>query len=559
MSVATLFESFGMLADAPNGVQKLRELILQLAVQGKLVPQNSKDEPAENLLSRISNKRTELIEKKKIKRNKPPVAISTTETLYQLPNCWKWIRLSEICSLITDGTHSTPTYTFSGVPFLSVNNLKNSQISFEGCKYISLEEHIQLSKRCLPEKGDILFGKVGSIGVCDVVSDTEEFSIFVQLALIKPFQEYVNSFYIKYAILSKAIQEQIFSSSAGSALQYIGIGKIQLLAFPLPPLEEQNRIVAKVEQLMSLCDELEHRQKQRRSHTVQLNDRALAHLLAAEDADEFAYYWGKILDRFDSLYSLPENVGALRRSVLQLAVQGKLVPQDPKDEPAITLLEKIQSYRILESKKRSKASLLPLLTDREHPFMIPDSWEWTAFSNIATIASNLVKPELYLDSWHVAPDNIEKQTGRLLPYRTVREDEVRSANHRFFSGQILYSKIRPNLAKVVLVDFDGLCSADMYPIDALIDPHYLLLYMLSETFLSMAVKKDTRVAMPKINQEELNQVLVAVPPVNEQKRIVNKFDQLSMLCDELEEKLRESSQDCNRLTSIAIHNILNAG
>jgi type I restriction enzyme S subunit len=122
----------------------------------------------------------------------------------------------------------------------------------------------------------------------------------------------------------------------------------------------------------------------------------------------------------------------------------------------------------------------------------------------------------------------------------VREDSVISSNHRFFSGQIVYSKIRPNLAKVVVVSFDGLCSADMYPIDALIDPHYLQRYMLSESFLVQAVKTDTRVAMPKINQAELNVIAVPVPPLAEQRRIVAKVEELMALVDALETQLAAS-------------------
>lgn len=181
---------------------------------------------------------------------------------------------------------------------------------------------------------------------------------------------------------------------------------------------------------------------------------------------------------------------------------------------------------------------------------------WARFGEVATIASNLVQPHDYLDYVHVAPDNIEKQTGRLLACRTVREDEVKSANHLFYNGQIIYSKIRPNLAKATIVDFDGLCSADMYPINAHIDTEFLLKYMLSSTFLSMAVKSDTRVAMPKINQDELNKILVPVPPLEEQKRIVAAVKRLMALCDELEANLRQYESDGEQLLRAAVRSLL---
>ena len=200
---------------------------------------------------------------------------------------------------------------------------------------------------------------------------------------------------------------------------------------------------------------------------------------------------------------------------------------------------------------------MPAIEGDETPFALPDGWQWGRFVDVATIASNLVHPKDYLDYPHVAPDNIEKFTGKLLPYRSVREDKVSSANHKFFSGQIVYSKIRPNLAKAVIVDFEGLCSADMYPINVHIFSQYLLLYMLSETFLSMAVKTDTRVAMPKINQDELNKILVPVPPLEEQKRIVAKVDELMRLCDELEARQqarRESRVRLNNATLAPLNN-----
>jgi type I restriction enzyme, S subunit len=142
--------------------------------------------------------------------------------------------------------------------------------------------------------------------------------------------------------------------------------------------------------------------------------------------------------------------------------------------------------------------------------------------------------------------------------RCANPDEVRSANHRFYSGQILYSKIRPNLAKVVIVNFDGLCSAYMYPINAHIYPKYLLKYMLSPTFLSMAVRTDTRVAMPKINQTELNKILVAVPPLAEQQRIVEKCDRLMSLCDTLEIKLKQGRDSSEKLIEVAAKQVLTA-
>lgn len=243
-----------------------------------------------------------------------------------------------------------------------------------------------------------------------------------------------------------------------------------------------------------------------------------------------------------------ELIYKLRQSILQDAIQGKLVPQNPNDEPASELLKKIKEEKeqlIKEGKlKREKLNYNSI---NQVPYELPNTWQWCKFYEIANIASNLVSPDKYLDLPHIAPNNIEKGNGKLLQYNSVRADNVISCNHHFFAGQILYSKIRPNLSKLVIVDFEGLCSADMYPINSYIETSYLKLYMLSKIFLSYSTKNDTRVAMPKINQEELNNIPVPLPPKAEQKRIAAKVDELMQLCDKLENENNNAQKASSEL------------
>ena len=155
-----------------------------------------------------------------------------------------------------------------------------------------------------------------------------------------------------------------------------------------------------------------------------------------------------------------------------------------------------------------------------------DSWEEKNFDEVANIKSNLVSPFDYLDYPHIAPDSIEKFTGRLLSYRSVREDNVKSPKHLFYKGQILYSKIRPYLSKAVIAEVDGLCSADMYPIEALCNAKYLLRYMLSTEFLVQSTTAGSRSLLPKINQKELSAIKVPLPSLSEQHEIVRLLDAL---------------------------------
>jgi type I restriction enzyme, S subunit len=241
----------------------------------------------------------------------------------------------------------------------------------------------------------------------------------------------------------------------------------------------------------------------------------------------------RLLKYFDRVSEAPDAVPRLRRFILDLAVRGKLVDQDPREESAAPLLQR------LNAAKRALKSSHPVLQETSErqtiaPVRLPSSWVWAPFGAVATIKSNLVDPRDYPDAPHIAPDNIERASGRLLAYETVKQSRVTSAKHRFYAGAILYSKIRPALAKVVVVDFDGLCSADMYPILSAINRDYLHKFMLSHVFVEQSVSEDNRVAMPKINQAALSRVLVAVPPLPEQHRIAAKVDELMALCDRLE-------------------------
>lgn len=252
-----------------------------------------------------------------------------------------------------------------------------------------------------------------------------------------------------------------------------------------------------------------------------------------------------LLEHFDRVSEAPGAVPQLRRFILDLAVRGQLVAQDPSDEPASELVNRIHVSRQLAG-ARPRSRLLKDSADAiREPLEVPQSWLWVRFAQIAAIQSNLVDPHDYPELPHIAPDNIESRSGRLLSYETVKQAGVTSAKHRFFAGSILYSKIRPALAKAVIVDFDGLCSADMYPILALIHREYLHKYMLSDVFVEQSISEDNRVAMPKINQAALSRVLVAVPPLAEQHRIVAKVDEVMALCDCLEaaQAERESRRD----------------
>jgi type I restriction enzyme, S subunit len=555
MNPDLFFENFELLANAPNGVQKLRELILQLAVMGKLVEQNTNDEPAEILLERIKDEKDNLVKKGIIKKFEPLPRIKEDEIPYKLPKGWKWVRLEDLVSLLGDGLHGTPKYSDYGEYFfINGNNLNDGKIIIKNdTKRASIDEYEKYKKKL--DERTVLVSINGTLG--NVAFYNNENIILGKSACYFNLLGTISKFYLKLLLKTSYFLEYAFKNATGTTIKNVSLKSMRLFLVPFPPLAEQKRIVAKVDELMALCDKLESRRQKKQELQSKLNSAALDRMLSAENQEEFEQHWQHICENFDLLYDNSENVEKLKQTILQLAVQGKLVEQDPEDEPASILIEKIRNENKLERKK--KINISEQFSKRnldQEIFSIHSNWSWCRFEEIATIQSNLVSPANYPDLPHIAPNNIEKGTGKLLEYTTVAKDEVTSPKHYFYPRQLLYSKIRPNLSKVVIVNFEGLCSADMYPIKSHIDIKYLHLYILSETFLMQVLGNDNRVAMPKVNQQQLSNVLIPLPPLAEQKRIVEKVEQLMGLCDELEAKLRKEREDSEKLLETVVKGLL---
>jgi type I restriction enzyme S subunit len=235
----------------------LRKSILTLAVQGKLVPQDPNDEPAEVLLQRVDAERERLVKSKTIRRQDFLSPVPDEDIPFDIPESWQWRYLADVCFQITDGAHHTPQYLESGVPFLSVKDVSSGTIDFSNTRYISEEAHRELCKRCQPEKGDILLTKVGTTGIAVTVDDDREFSIFVSLALLKFSQPNLDGRYLKHLINSPFVKQQSADNTQGIGNKNLVLRLINRFTVPIPPLAEQRRIVVKVDELMALVDALE--------------------------------------------------------------------------------------------------------------------------------------------------------------------------------------------------------------------------------------------------------------------------------------------------------------
>lgn len=234
--------------------EDMKKALLQYAIQGKLVEQSPEEGTGEELFAQIQAEKQRLIQAGKIKKEKPLPEITEDEKPFDIPEGWKWCRLGSILYKLTDGTHSTPSYTTTGIPFLSVKDMSSGKLNFSSCKFISNIEHKELYSRCNPEYGDLLLTKVGSTGIPVIVDTDKPFSLFVSVALLKFNQHLVYNRFLQILINSPMVQLQVTDNTRGVGNKNWVMRDIANTIIVLPPLAEQKRIVEKLEQLLPLCD-----------------------------------------------------------------------------------------------------------------------------------------------------------------------------------------------------------------------------------------------------------------------------------------------------------------
>lgn len=271
---AFLQDHFKSFFNETTNIKKLRETVLQLAVQGKLTADwranNPDTEDASVLLKRIQKEKAQLIKDKKIKKEKALPKITKDEIPYELPEGWVWSNILDISLKVTDGEHATLIRTESGYKLLSARNVTNEGIRLHKVDYVGEEEFLRIRKRCDPQKGDVLISCSGSVGRVCLVDKDDEYCMVRSAALVKQHHDYINGMFLCYALRSPILQTQIVAKSRSTAQSNLFLGKIKELIFPLPPLEEQKAIVEKVNVLMDLCDSLEQEVQQSQEHSEQL-------------------------------------------------------------------------------------------------------------------------------------------------------------------------------------------------------------------------------------------------------------------------------------------------
>ncbi|HAS6306440.1 TPA: restriction endonuclease subunit S [Vibrio vulnificus] len=541
------------------GVKKLRELILELAVQGKLVPQDPNDEPASVLLKRIAQEKAQLVKEKKLKKPKKLPNISDEEKPFDLPNGWSWIRLNEYGEW---GSGSTPKrsnsgYYDGGIPWFKSGELKADYIS---------ESEETITELALSETsvrynnvGDVLVAMygatIGKTAILSVRATTNQ-----AVCACTPFTGLSNTYLLT---LLKAYKARLIGMGAGGAQPNISREKIINTVIALPSTAEQHRIVAKVDELMTLCDQLEQQTEASiEAHQV-LVTTLLETLTNSVDADELMQTWARISEHFDTLFTTEESIDQLKQTILQLAVMGKLVPQYSNDKVQTTDLDPVvKKHRKLLSLATNTGKIdLTSFESISKKVSFPDNWavrplaevvlavvdcphstpKWTDNGEICVRTTQMAPFKLDLSSSrYVSSDTYIKRVERLEP----TEDDVLYSRE----GGILGIACRvPSGTKLCL----GQRMIVIRP-STFITSKFLELVLNSPLINEIARYNTTGGAAPRVNVAVIKGYPIPLPALDEQNRIIDKAEELTEICNRLKVRLKESHTIQQDLTNAMV-------
>ncbi len=540
---ALLTDNLPLLAGAPNGIKKLRELILELAVRGKLVPQDPNDEPASELLKRIAEEKTRLVAEGKIKKQKPLTEIDEEALPFELPAGWVWTRLGEI-------TNFGSTIKKDEIPedawVLDLEDIeKDTSKLLQKARFY---DRNSLSDKNSFTKGDVLYGKLRPYLNKVLVAEDDGFCT----TEILPFRchgPFVAHYFV-IALKSPYFLSYVNAKSYGMKMPRLGTEGGRQAFFPLPPLAEQHRIVAKVDELMALCDRLEAQQADAESAHTQLVQALLGGLTQTADAQDFAASWQHLAEHFHTLFTTEPSIDALKQTLLQLAVMGKLVPQDPSDEPASELLKRIAEEKggLVAAGKLKKQKPLTDVDEEEKPFDLPKGWQWVRLGQVAEASTgHAFKSSEYRASGtfvlrvtNINPDGTLDLTDAKYIDQVAANSTYQSV--RLEAGEILLVMVGGSLGKIGVVDascLPAVLNQNMWKIfcPQRVNRDYLIygLRLINSTQL-----KITNSTHGHLAQGEYLSKLFPLAPEKEQHRIVAKVDQLMALCDQLKARLTQA-------------------
>ena len=543
MNAQQLLTHFDRIADAPDAVPRLRRFILDLAVRGKLVPHDPKDEPASELLKRIAAEKARLVKSGKIRKNKAKPIQMATEP-FKLPASWEWAAIGDVF-LYDAGTKREPTGLDQKQWLLELGDIEKDTGRL--LVRIRVRERESRSTKSEFRVGDILYGKLRPYLNKVLVADKPGYST-TEIVALRPYSP-LDPGYCAVALRRPDFVDYVTRLGQGTKMPRLRTEDAVISPFPLPPLAEQHRIVARVDELMALCDWLDAARAERESTRDRLATASLARLNASDpDPATFERDVGFALNNLTPLTTRPDQIKTLRQTILNLAVRGKLVPQDHNDEPASELLKQIAGDRVALEKsgamKKSKP-LPPVINTEEAPFELPAGWAWAQFPEVGLFGRGKSKhrprndPILYDNGKYpfVQTGDVARSGGSIQTYGSLYND-VGLAQSAMWPAGTLCITIAANIADSGILKFDacfpdsvvGLIAHDSFENARFF--HYFL-----RTVKSVLHEFAPSTAQKNINLGILKEVLIPLPPLDEQRRIVSKVDKLMALCDRLEASL----------------------
>jgi type I restriction enzyme S subunit len=545
---ASLIEHFDLLATAPGGVARLRELILTLAVQGKLVPQDPSDEPASVLLRKIRAEKDRLIAEGKIKRDKPLAPIEDEEKPFGLPAGWAWVRIPGITHSLGQGE---PVEPFSYIDVAAIDNARG--IIAPDVQVIQPADAPSRARKSV-EIGTVLYSTVRpylkNIAVVEKAYHPKPI-VSTAFAVMHPHTG-IHSKYLLHYLRSQPFTDFVNSKAVGVAYPAINDANFFQGVVPLPPAAEQSRIVARVEELMRLCDALEAKGKLDAAQHAQLVRTLLGTLTDSASPAELAANWQRVAEHFDLLLDRPEAVDALEQTILQLAVRGLLVPQDPSDEPASVLLQKIRAEkdRLIAAGKIKRDKLLAPIADEEKPFELPVGWEWAPVQALAHVGTGTTPSRdnaAYFSDTGI-PWVTSGETGQSLIKKTDQFVTARALSETSLTlypvGTLIVAmygqgKTRGQVAELRIEAATNQACAAIVLVESS-DHHRQFVKLVFEKSYDEIRNLAAGGAQPNLNVGKVKQTLISLPPLAEQSRIIARVEQLRQLCAGLRQRLTAS-------------------
>lgn len=551
-----IYENFDLLFDKAGSVEAFKKLILEMAVRGKLVPQDPNDEPASELLEKIQKEKDRLIEEGVFKKEKLLPPVKQDEVPFDLPNGWLWSRLGTIA---TYGQNRSikPDTIGKNAWILELEDIEKN--SSKLLKRIFAYQRNSKSAKNYFNEGDVLYGKLRPYLNKVIVADQEGYSSS-EIIPIKT-HSLISPKYLMYSLRQESFFKYINSCTYGTKMPRLGTEDARKALISVPPLSEQKRIVNKIDEVFGMIPKFQEALEQRENYKRRLNQVSLSKLANTRNRDEFVKSVQFVVSNFDSLYDTPENVKELRQAILTLAVQGKLVRQDPNDEPASILLEKIQKEKekLIKEGILKKEKPLPPIKEDIIPHELPSGWKWIRLQNVVDIRDGTHDTPRYFHTGIPLITSKNLSNGRLdlsnVNYISKEDHEKIMKRSGVEVNNILFAMIG-SIGNPVLIEEKPNFSIKnvalfKYYNDVGIIPKYLFYYLM---FAQHAMKENALGGVQAfVSLKFLREYLFPLPPYCEQKSIVEKLDEIMPIFERLEAAIFK----CNLVSDRLLNSVIN--